>query len=352
MRRGDMTIEIKTPEQFGVMREAGLVVARTLRILAEAVRPGVTTADLDALAEAEIRAAGATPSFKGYHGYPATICASVNSEIVHGIPSRERSLREGDIVSIDCGAIVRGWHGDAAVTVGVGAISAEHADLLQACETALWRGIAQARAGGRLSVTSRTRWRPAWAPRVLTAWSQEYTGHGIGSAMHMDPPVPNYGRPGRGPRLRAGMALAIEPMVMLGSAETVLLEDGWTVVTADGSWAAHFEHTVAITPDGPWVLTALPAGGTTPQDPAGRGDDPPKTPPAPLWGDHPPRPLGGNHPPRPPWGGQGPRLPVGGGIAPQTPWGGQGPRPPVGAGHNVGGLGDTRRRDAASIPPT
>ena len=299
MRRGGPTIEIKTPEQFGVMREAGLVVARTLRILAEAVRPGVTTADLDALAEAEIRAAGATPSFKGYHGYPATICTSVNSEIVHGIPSRERSLQEGDIVSIDCGAIVRGWHGDAAVTVGVGAISAEHADLLRACETALWRGIAQARAGGRLSDISH-----AVETSVGASGSyglvEEYTGHGIGSAMHMDPPVPNYGRPGRGPRLRPGMALAIEPMVMLGGAETVLLEDGWTVITADGSWAAHFEHTVAITPDGPWVLTQL-AGGTTPQDPAGRGDDPPRPPRS--WGDAiPPDPPGGAKAPGYRWG--------------------------------------------------
>jgi methionyl aminopeptidase len=237
------------------------VVARTLRVLAAAVRPGITTAELDALAEAEIRAAGATPSFKGYHGYPATICASVNEQIVHGIPSQRRSLREGDIVSIDCGAIVGGWHGDAAVTVGVGAISTEHARLLQACETALWRGIAQARAGGRLGDISHA---------VETSVSQsgryglvqEYTGHGIGSAMHMDPPVPNYGRPGRGPRLRPGMALAIEPMVMTGGQETVLLDDGWTVITADGSWAAHFEHTVAVTSDGPWVLTAEDGGAS------------------------------------------------------------------------------------------
>src|SRR5579872_1937621 len=140
-----MSIEIKTPEQIAVMREAGLVVARTLRVLAAAVRPGVTTADLDALAEAEIRAAGATPSFKGYHGYPAVICTSVNEEIVHGIPSSQRILRDGDIISIDCGAIVRGWHGDAARTVGVGTISAEHAALLGACEDALWAGLAQAR---------------------------------------------------------------------------------------------------------------------------------------------------------------------------------------------------------------
>src|SRR5271157_3838582 len=197
MRRSGMTIEIKTPEQIAVMREAGLVVARTLRVLAAAVRPGITTADLDALAEAEIRAAGGTGSFKGYYDYPATICTSVNEEIVHGIPSPQRSLREGDIVSIDCGAIVNGWHGDAAVTVGVGAISAEHAELLQACETALWRGLAQAQAGGRLGDIS-------CAVETSVGASgrygivQEYTGHGIGSAMHMDPPVPNYGRAGRG----------------------------------------------------------------------------------------------------------------------------------------------------------
>ena len=259
MWRGGMTIEIKTPEQIAAMREAGLVVARTLGLLAAAVRPGITTADLDALAEAEIRAVGAIPSFKGYHGYPATICTSVNDEIVHGIPSPRRSLREGDIISIDCGAIVGGWHGDAAVTVGVGAISAADAALLEACETALWRGLAQARAGGRLGDISH-----AVEASVERSGRygvvEEYTGHGIGSAMHMDPPVPNYGRAGRGPRLRPGMALAIEPMVMLGGPETVVLDDGWTVVTADGSRAAHFEHTVAITDDGPWVLTAEDGG--------------------------------------------------------------------------------------------
>jgi methionyl aminopeptidase len=252
-------IEIKTPEQLAMMRAAGLVVADALRTLAAAVRPGVSTAELDAIAEHDIRAAGAIPSFKGYHGYPATICASVNNEIVHGIPSPSRRLREGDLVSIDCGAIVDGWHGDAAVTVGVGAISAEHARLLEVCETALWHGLAQARAGGRLGDISY-----AVQESIYGAGSygvvEEYTGHGIGTAMHMDPPVPNYGRPGRGPRLVAGMALAIEPMVMLGGPDTVLLDDDWTVVTADGSWAAHFEHTVAITPAGPWVLTASDGG--------------------------------------------------------------------------------------------
>ncbi len=252
-------IEIKTPAQISMMREAGLVVARTLRTVAAAVRPGVSTAELDLLAEREIRAAGATPSFKGYQGYPATICTSVNDEIVHAIPDPARRLREGDIISIDCGAIVEGWHGDAAVTVGVGTVSAGHSGLLQACEAALWRGLAQARPGGRLGDISHaveSSVRRAGRYGVV----EEYTGHGIGTAMHMHPPVPNYGRPGRGLRLRAGMALAIEPMVTLGSPETVLLDDGWTVTTADGSWAAHFEHTVAITAAGPWVLTAEDGG--------------------------------------------------------------------------------------------
>ena len=253
-RRGP-DVEIKTPEQLAMMREAGLVVARTLQAVAGAVRPGVSTGELDLLAEREIRAAGATPSFKGYLGYPATICTSVNDEIVHGIPDPARHLREGDIISIDCGAIVAGWHGDAAVTVGVGAISAEHAALLRACEGALWAGLARACPGGRLGDISHaveSSVRQAGPYAVV----EEYTGHGIGTAMHMDPTVANYGRPGRGLRLRTGMALAIEPMVTLGGAETVLLDDGWTVTTADGSWAAHFEHTVAITADGPWVLTA------------------------------------------------------------------------------------------------
>src|ERR1700757_1239499 len=184
MWRGDrnMSIQIKTPEQIAVMREAGLVVARTLRVLAEAVRPGITTADLDALAEAEIRAAGATPSFKGYHGYPATICTSVNEEIVHGIPSPRRSLREGDIVSIDCGAIVRGWHGDAAVTVGVGAIAAEHAALLGACEDALWAGLAQARAGGGGSPPARARPPRSTWPRQCRTPAGPAAGCGCGPA--------------------------------------------------------------------------------------------------------------------------------------------------------------------------
>jgi methionyl aminopeptidase len=258
MRR-EPAIQVKTPAQLDVMREAGLVVARTLSALADAARPGVSTADLDAIAEEQIAAAGATSSFKGYHGYPATICTSVNEEIVHGIPSPARRLREGDIVSIDCGAIVRGWHADAALTVGVGEISGERRGLIAACERALWQGLAQARPGRRLSDISHAVERGARAagPYGIV---EEYVGHGIGTEMHMDPGVPNYGRPGRGPLLVPGMALAIEPMLVLGGRQTRVLDDDWTVVSADGSPAAHFEHTVAITPDGPWVLTAADGG--------------------------------------------------------------------------------------------
>jgi methionyl aminopeptidase len=257
--RRTATIEVKTPEQIARMRKAGLVVAHTLSVLAEAVRPGISTGDLDQIAEREIRGAGAVPSFLGYYGYPATICASVNEEIVHGIPSKDRKLSPGDIISIDCGAIVDGWHGDAALSVGVGEIDPADQALLDACETALWRGIVQAAPGHRLSDISH-----AVEQSVRTSGSyglvREYTGHGIGTAMHMDPAVPNYGPPGHGPKLRAGVTLAIEPMITRGSRLTAELADGWTVVTADGSRAAHFEHTVAITPDGPWALTAEDGG--------------------------------------------------------------------------------------------
>jgi methionyl aminopeptidase len=257
--RREAQIEIKSPDQLAVMREAGLVVSRTLDVLAAAVEPGISTADLDAIAEHEIRSAGATPSFKGYHGYPATICTSVNHQIVHGIPGSGARLQAGDVISIDCGAIVDGWHGDAARTVGVGAITSELARLLEACEKALWQGLAQARPGARLSDISH-----AVEMSVRSSGDygivREYVGHGIGTQMHMDPPVPNAGRPGRGPVLVEGMALAVEPMLVLGRPQTRLLDDGWTVVSADGSPSAHFEHTVAITADGPWVLTANDGG--------------------------------------------------------------------------------------------
>jgi methionyl aminopeptidase len=257
-------IQVKTSGQLALMREAGLVVAHVLDTLAGAAEPGISTADLDAIAEREIRAAGAQPSFLGYYGYPATICTSVNDQIVHGIPSPQAVLAAGDIISIDCGAIVGGWHGDAAVTVSVGQAGPTPTDtelsgLLRACELAMWHGLAAAVPGARLSDISH-----AVESSVLASGQygivREYTGHGIGSQMHMDPAVPNYGKPGQGPVLAEGMALAIEPMLVLGRPQTRLLDDGWTVVSADGSRAAHFEHTVAITADGPRVLTAADGG--------------------------------------------------------------------------------------------
>ncbi len=241
------------------MREAGLVVAGTLHALGAAAQPGVTTAELDALAEERIRAAGAVPSFKGYQGFPATICTSVDNEIVHGIPAATKRLREGSVISIDCGAIMDGWHADAAITVPVGAITPQLQELLRVCEDALWQGLAQARPRRRLTDISHAIESSVRA-RGDYGIVEEYVGHGIGTEMHMPPSVPNYGPPGRGPLLEVGMALAVEPMVTTGSAATELLEDSWTVVTADGSWSAHFEHTVAITAAGPWVLTAADGG--------------------------------------------------------------------------------------------
>jgi methionyl aminopeptidase len=258
-RRRRAGIEVKTDSQLAAMREAGLVVARALAACAGAVAPGVTTADLDAIAAAEIKSAGARPSFLGYHGFPATICVSVNEEVVHGIPAAGRRIRDGDVVSIDCGAIVAGWHADAALTTGAGAISGEAAGLIAACERALWQGMAQACPGARLSDVSHaveTAARSAGWYGIV----EDYVGHGIGSEMHMDPPVPNVGRPRRGPALTAGMALAVEPLLVLGDPATRLLDDGWTVVTEEGGWSAHFEHTVAVTGAGPWVLTAEDGG--------------------------------------------------------------------------------------------
>ncbi len=208
-------IEIKSPEQIDLMRQAGLVVARGLAEMAAAAQPGVSTADLDAIGRDVLRDAGATPSFLGYHGYPGVICASVNNRIVHGIPAKDEVLRSGDLISIDFGAIVEGWHGDAAVTVGVGPVSPAAAALSAACETALWDGLAAVKTGARLSDVSNTverSIRRSGKFGIVTG----YGGHGIGTQMHMDPHVLNYGRPGRGPELVAGMALAIEPMLTLG----------------------------------------------------------------------------------------------------------------------------------------
>jgi len=252
-------IEIKTPGQIALMREAGLVVAETLSLLSSAVKPGVTTGELDAIAERHIRSRGATPNFLGYHGFPATICASVNDEVVHGIPG-DRVLQEGDLVSLDCGAIVQGWHGDAAITVAVGgSVSDELRELMRVCEESMWRGFAAARLGGRLTDIS-----SAVESYVRSQGDygvvEDYVGHGIGSAMHMPPSVPNHGRPGKGPKLVRGMALAVEPMITLGTIETEVLDDDWTVVTSDGSWSAHFEHSFTLTPEGALILTALDGG--------------------------------------------------------------------------------------------
>jgi methionyl aminopeptidase len=256
----DRGIEIKSPDQIRAMRVAGLLVGQTLERLREAVRPGISTVELDALAEENIRAGGGVPSFLGYGvpPFPGSICASVNDEVVHGIPG-ERALAEGDVISIDCGAIVDGWHGDAAITVAVGGVPDDVAELMRTTEEALWRGIAAAKLGGRVTDISHaveSHVRAAGDYGIL----EDYVGHGIGSAMHQPPNVPNYGRPGRGPRLVRGLALAVEPMVTLGGNKTELDDDEWTVVTTDGSWAAHYEHTFTLMPDGPWVLTALDGG--------------------------------------------------------------------------------------------
>ncbi|MDG4774698.1 type I methionyl aminopeptidase [Solwaraspora sp. WMMD792] len=264
MRRQQLDIQLKTPEQIDRMRAAGLVVADALARMRAAIAPGVSTADLDAIAAETIRDAGAVPSFKGYHGYPATICSSVNEQVVHAIPAAGQVLRDGDVISVDCGAVLDGWHGDAAFTAPVGEVRPELLRMITVAEDALWAGIAAAARGavsgrGRLTDISYA------VERAIRAGGrygivEGYGGHGIGTEMHQDPHVLNYGRPGKGPRLVPGMALAIEPMITEGSARTDELADGWTVVTRDGSMAVHVEHSMALLPDGVWVLTA-PDGG-------------------------------------------------------------------------------------------
>ena len=261
----DRGVEIKTPDQIAKMRVAGLLVGETLELLRSSVRPGVTTGDLDRIAEEHIRAGGGVPSFLGYGHppFPATICTSVNDEVVHGIPG-DRVLEEGNVISIDCGAIVEGWHGDAAISVGVGEVRPDVLELMRVTEASLWAGLAAARLGGRVTDIShavegyvRSQPHPSDGSYGIL---EDFTGHGIGTAMHQPPNVPNYGRPGRGPKLERGLALAVEPMVTLGSKHTELDADPWTVVTDDGSWAAHFEHSFTLTPNGPWILTALDGG--------------------------------------------------------------------------------------------
>jgi methionyl aminopeptidase len=236
------------------MREAGRLVGEVLTALAAQVAPGVSTGDLDALAEKRILQSGATPAFKGYHGYPASICASINDEVIHGIPSGRRLLQEGDIISIDVGASLDGYFGDSAVTLPVGHVSETAATLLRVTEEALFKAIEHARPGGRVSDIGHA------VQRHIEAYGfsvvREFVGHGIGQRMHEEPQIPNYGEPGRGPRLSEGMVLAIEPMVNAGKAAVKVLADGWTAVTRDSSLSAHFEHTVAVTAGEPWILTA------------------------------------------------------------------------------------------------
>ncbi len=248
-------IILKTPDEIEVMARASKLVAETLRALKREVRPGVTTEDLDRIAEDFIRSRGGIPAFKGYRSYPKTLCASVNEQVVHGIPSK-RVLKEGDIIGLDLGAIVDGFYGDAAVTVPVGAIHPRVTELLQVTEEALYKGIEQAVVGNRLSDISHAVQRHAEAAgfSVVT----DFVGHGIGRQLHEEPQVPNYGKPGQGPRLQVGMVLAIEPMINVGNSGVRILDDQWTAVTKDGSLSAHFEHTIAIQASGPpRILTKL-----------------------------------------------------------------------------------------------
>jgi methionyl aminopeptidase len=245
-------IVCKSAAEIDRMRAANALVAEVLAHLAAMVAPGVTTADLDAEAERLVRAGGAEPAFKGYRGYPATLCASVNEQVVHGIPAA-RALDEGDIISLDMGVKLHGFYGDSAVTVGVGKISEQAQSLLRVTEGALEQGIAQVKLGGRVSDIGHAIQKHVEAHGFSVV--REFVGHGIGAALHEEPQIANYGEPGRGPRLAEGMVLAIEPMVNVGRPAVKVLADGWTAVTRDGSLSAHFEHTVAVTKDGPVVLT-------------------------------------------------------------------------------------------------
>ena len=263
---GRKGLDVKTADQIRTMRVAGMVVGETLELIRGQAVAGMTTADLDRTAEAFIRTSGATPSFLGYHGFTGSLCVSVNEEVVHGVPG-SRTLRDGDLVSIDCGAIVDGWHGDAAISLIVGgreAGSPRDCALMDATEASLWAGIAALAVGSPLydvgAAVEECIVDAGRADGVTYGIVEDYVGHGIGTEMHQDPQVPNYRVRDRGPILRSGVTVAIEPMITLGSAETDVLDDDWTVVTQDGSRAAHWEHSVAVTDAGIWVLTALDGG--------------------------------------------------------------------------------------------
>jgi methionyl aminopeptidase len=244
---------LKSLQEIEKIHQAGLIVADVLAGVREAVRPGVTTLALDEIAEDRIRAAGAKPAFKGYRGYPRTLCTSVNNQVIHGIPAKTVILRNGDILSVDVGVIVDGFYGDAALTVPVGTVSPQAERLIRVTEEALSLGIEQARPGNRLFDISAAIQEHVESHGYSVV--REFVGHGIGRSLHEDPQVPNFGERGRGPRLQAGTVLAIEPMVNMGGSKTVVLEDQWTAVTADGSLSAHCEHTIAVLEDGPRILT-------------------------------------------------------------------------------------------------
>ena len=263
---GRKTLEVKTPDQIRKMRLAGVVVGETLELVRGQACEGMSTGDLDKTAEEYIRSRGATPSFLGYHGFTGSLCVSVNEEVVHGVPG-SRILRNGDLVSIDCGAIVDGWHGDAAISLIVGgreAGSARDLALTDATQASMWAGIVALAVGAPLydvgAAVEDCIVDAAAADGLTYGIVEDYVGHGIGTEMHQDPQVPNYRVRDRGPVVRSGVTVAIEPMITLGSAETDVLEDEWTVVTQDGSRAAHWEHSVAVTDAGIWVLTALDGG--------------------------------------------------------------------------------------------
>jgi methionyl aminopeptidase len=246
-------IILKSLQEIEKIRNASLIVADVLDHISSMVRPGVSTQDLDEIAERFILAAGAKPAFKGYRGYPKTLCTSLNNEVIHGIPSKDVVLKQGDIISIDVGAIFEGFYGDAAVTLPVGTITPAAQRLIRATEESLARGIAQAQPGNHLYDISHAV--QSYVESSGYSVVREFVGHGIGSNMHEDPQIPNFGDRGKGPRLKSGMVLAIEPMVNAGVSATVVQEDNWTAVTADGSLSAHFEHTIAVMPDGPRILT-------------------------------------------------------------------------------------------------
>lgn len=248
-------IEIKTPAEIESMRKASRVVAEVLAELEPLVKPGVSTKELDNFAEKRVRELGAVPAFLGYRGYPATLCVSINEEIVHGIPSPKRIIKEGDIVSLDMGAIVEGFYGDAALTAAAGKIKGPAQRLIDVTKRSLDVALSEVKAGARLGDVSHAVQKYAEAQGMAVV--KEFTGHGIGRHLHEDPSIPNYGKAGTGPVLRAGMTLAIEPMLCLGRAEVVVQDDGWTAVSADGSLAAHYEHTVAVTEDGCDILSAV-----------------------------------------------------------------------------------------------